>query len=293
MSIVVATDFSANAAAMCALAANWARRLDLDLVLLHVVADPELAPALTQDVHADVQEARQRLDALASGLPAGTRCGVEVRTADSVAKGILHRLADRVQWAFLATSNRSLLDRLRLGSVAVAVLRASPVPLVCFPPHATAAVQSAGASSSEPQHIVLTTDLSADSRRAFAPTVALARRLGMRITLVSVLDTLPFVPADPGIVLAQPSPAKLRSDTTTELARIAREIGPDVCTKTAVVESADAATAICEFTRSEAAALLAIATHGRSGLRRLLLGSVAESVLRSASVPALVFPPAG
>jgi nucleotide-binding universal stress UspA family protein len=34
-----------------------------------------------------------------------------------------------------------------------------------------------------------------------------------------------------------------------------------------------------------------MATHGRSGLRRLLLGSVAEAVLRHAHVPVIVFPP--
>lgn len=137
MTIVVATDFSAGSAALCALAADWAQRLGLDLVLLHVVADPELAPAFTHNVHADVDAARQNISALASALPPGSRCTVEVKTADSVADGVLARLrADGVRWAFLLSSSKPLLDRLRLGSVAAKVIRGSPVPVVCCPPPA-------------------------------------------------------------------------------------------------------------------------------------------------------------
>ena len=40
-----------------------------------------------------------------------------------------------------------------------------------------------------------------------------------------------------------------------------------------------------------AADFVAMATHGRSGLRRLLLGSVAEQVVRHAHVPVVLYPP--
>ena len=46
-----------------------------------------------------------------------------------------------------------------------------------------------------------------------------------------------------------------------------------------------------EFAHKEKASYLAMATHGRTGLRRLLLGSVTEAVMRHSHVPLVLFPP--
>jgi nucleotide-binding universal stress UspA family protein len=54
------------------------------------------------------------------------------------------------------------------------------------------------------------------------------------------------------------------------------------------LEGEDAATAIVEFARDRGADLIVIGTHGRTGLRRLLIGSVAELVVRNASCSVLV-----
>jgi nucleotide-binding universal stress UspA family protein len=55
-----------------------------------------------------------------------------------------------------------------------------------------------------------------------------------------------------------------------------------------VVDEGDAATKIAEFAAERAADLLVLATHGRTGVERLFLGSVTERVLRSVSCPALI-----
>lgn len=140
-------------------------------------------------------------------------------------------------------------------------------------------------------HIVLTTDLSDESKRAFAPTAALARQLGLRLVLLSVLERMPFEPAGAGLVAHYPDPEHLRRDQERELERLAAGIGKDLVARTVVLDAADVVTAICDFAHREGASYIAMATHGRSGLRRLLLGSVAEAVLRHARVPVLVFPP--
>jgi nucleotide-binding universal stress UspA family protein len=49
-----------------------------------------------------------------------------------------------------------------------------------------------------------------------------------------------------------------------------------------------ASSRICEIAKETGADLIALASHGRSGLGRMLLGSVAENVLRHAEVPVLV-----
>ena len=97
--------------------------------------------------------------------------------------------------------------------------------------------------------IVVTTDLSAESKRAFAPARALCMQLGGKIELIAVLEDLPFEPTGGGLMAAFPDRRLVRAD------------------------------------------YIAMATHGRSGLRRLLLGSVAEQVIRHSHVPVIVYPP--
>jgi len=57
-----------------------------------------------------------------------------------------------------------------------------------------------------------------------------------------------------------------------------------------IVEMGDAHTLIVNWARDKAADLIVMSTHGRSGLPRMLLGSVTEKVLRSASCPVLAIP---
>jgi nucleotide-binding universal stress UspA family protein len=55
----------------------------------------------------------------------------------------------------------------------------------------------------------------------------------------------------------------------------------------------NAADAILDVARPERVAVVALATHGRGGLRRLILGSVADKLVRGADVPVLVYRPTG
>lgn len=138
--------------------------------------------------------------------------------------------------------------------------------------------------------IVLTTDLSETSRRAFAPCIALAAGLGLPITLLAVVEDLPFEPSGGGLMASYPDRAQIVADWETQLGKIAAELAvPGL--RTVVVDAMDVARAVVDFAAKEHADYIALASHGRSGLRRLLLGSVAEAVLRHSHVPVIVFPP--
>jgi nucleotide-binding universal stress UspA family protein len=141
--------------------------------------------------------------------------------------------------------------------------------------------------------IVLTTDLSPESERAFKPAVLLAERLGLSIVLLAVLEYLPFEPTAGGLVSVYPDRGRIHADWSKRLAELTKALGSAVPVRSVLIEAADVPRAIVEFAHKEQAAFLAIATHGRSGLRRFLLGSVAESVLRHAHIPVLVYPPPG
>jgi nucleotide-binding universal stress UspA family protein len=138
---------------------------------------------------------------------------------------------------------------------------------------------------------VLTTDLSDESKRAFAPVRALAQKLGQKVTLLAVLEDLPFEPTGGGLMAVYPDRKQVRLDWEKALSALADEFGRDLCTEAVVLDAADVPHAIVDYANKQTADLVAMATHGRSGLRRLLLGSVAEQVIRHSHVPVVLYPP--
>ncbi|HLQ37674.1 MAG TPA: universal stress protein [Planctomycetota bacterium] len=138
--------------------------------------------------------------------------------------------------------------------------------------------------------IVLTTDLSPESQRAFAPTMALARLLGKQVTLLAVVEDLAFeVVASGGLMTTYPDRAQLVHDFERRLAELAATVGKDV--RWQVIEGHDIAIQIVEFASGAKADFISMASHGRRGIRRMLLGSVVEDVLRRSHIPVIVFPP--
>ncbi len=140
--------------------------------------------------------------------------------------------------------------------------------------------------------IVVTTDLSAESKRAFAPARNLAKKLGVPLELVAVLEDLPFEPTGGGLMAVYPDRRVVKQDWEKALGLLADELGRDLCKEAVVIDAVDVPRAIVDWAQSRHADFIAMATHGRSGLRRLLLGSVAEQVIRHSRVPVIVYPPA-
>jgi nucleotide-binding universal stress UspA family protein len=139
--------------------------------------------------------------------------------------------------------------------------------------------------------IVLTTDLSSESKRAFAPVRALAQKLDLKVHLIAVLEDMPFEPTGGGLMAVYPDRRQIKQDWEKSMSDLADEFGRDLCAQTVVIDAIDVSRAIVEFAQQEKADFVAMATHGRSGLRRLLLGSVAELVIRHSHVPVIVYPP--
>ena len=136
------------------------------------------------------------------------------------------------------------------------------------------------------QTIVVTTDFSANSAVAVPPAVEIARAFGARIVLIHALEaTGPEAagPEAPGPAMA----AGLAAMAKEQLEQFgARHIG-DRAGWTAEVVFGPPYAAIADAARRHGAGLVALATHGRTGLRHLLLGSVAERVVRTAPCPVL------
>lgn len=143
------------------------------------------------------------------------------------------------------------------------------------------------------KRVVVPTDFSTESERAFAPTAEVARALGLGIALLHVVrEPVVLTGAAPGAAMPIPQPdLQDQRETAGRQLRAMRHHfeGLDVATEVRI--SAVPAQTIADYAKEIGAHSIAIATHGRSGIRRLVLGSVAENVLRRARCPVTCYPP--
>ena len=144
----------------------------------------------------------------------------------------------------------------------------------------------------EIRRILCPIDFSDHSRRALDHAIAIARWYESTVTVLHVFSPAPVAAFGPGPVVFEPivlTPAdrdQLLADTK---AFAETESAPGVAIE-AVVREGNTAGEILEQAIGMTADLLVIGTHGRSGFERLLLGSVAEKVLRKASCPVMTVP---
>ena len=122
--------------------------------------------------------------------------------------------------------------------------------------------------------VLLATDFSGLARHAAELAADYARRLGARLHLLYVAW-----PDDDG-------------GARERLAELARDVAPNVETVTAVAIGRPA-TEIVRYAASHAINLIVMGTHGRTGVSRVLTGSVAEAVVRTAGRPVLTVPDGG
>ncbi len=146
------------------------------------------------------------------------------------------------------------------------------------------------------KNILFATDFSASSSAALPYATWLARRFGARLHLAHIAPGQPFplvppaeyIPASTRTPFAQ---CDLLRQTEKELAELARSPQFEGLRFEAVVGEGDAATELKDMVEVHAIDLVVLGTHGYQGLDRLLLGSVAEHLLRTLPCPVLTVGP--
>jgi nucleotide-binding universal stress UspA family protein len=203
---------------------------------------------------------------------------VEYRTNEGDAAEEILRMADAIgaDLIVMGTHGRTGLRRLLAGSVATAVLRGAHCAVLALRSH------DRPRDAKEIRVILHPTDASDGSEAALQVARSLARDLGSKLVLLHVVP-LEIFPSE----LAVPVDPRAFGDAL-EAVREALD-GPDLKypVETRLVRG-DAAAEILRMAREVGCDLIVMGTHGRTGLDRLLLGSVAESVLAKADCPVLV-----
>ena len=141
-------------------------------------------------------------------------------------------------------------------------------------------------------HILVATDLSREAMSCIPAVADLARSVNARITLLHVVESFEAVPH--GSPLA-PRLGPLENPKAMEAARAQLEerrtsYGSGIHIDVELVAGGDPAKEITAYADANDIDLIAVTTHGRTGFKRLALGSVAEAVIRQSRVPVLVLP---
>ena len=139
--------------------------------------------------------------------------------------------------------------------------------------------------------ILCPVDFSPCSRRALDYAVGMGRWYGASVTAVHVFVDLPVIDAVP-LYRGQPLVLKDQDSATlrAQLEAFARAVAPTWPVDTDVLEARDIQHAIVTHAGTIGADLIVIGTHGRSGVKQALLGSVAEKVVRHAGCPVMLVP---
>ncbi len=137
--------------------------------------------------------------------------------------------------------------------------------------------------------ILAPSDFSQHASQAVRYACALAERFGASIHLLHVIPD--FVPAAPDPMLTPVLPPEYYTESEAQAREtLTKLIEPAWGKPAAVTTSVRWGTPveeIVEEARAKAADLIVIATHGRTGLRHVLMGSVAERIVREAPCPVL------
>ena len=137
-------------------------------------------------------------------------------------------------------------------------------------------------------HILCPTDFSVHARSAYAEAVRVARWFGAKVTLLHVVT--PEIPVGGELLYVPPLPTSSRALRKAKLQELdtckdtVDHAGLDVDT---VLREGDVVHEIRRFARESAVDLVVMGTQGRTGLGRVLLGSVTEAILRHAPAPVL------
>ncbi len=286
--ILVPTDFAGAARQALQLAVRLAPP-GCTVHVMHVITPTESDPYSPVRLRPEVQ-ARQRLpeevtDELLQQLVQDVAADQVViarawRRASDVIGAILD-YADTVEAELivLGTHGRRGLQRFLLGSVAEAIVRRASVPVLTIREHARVPEAI--------RHILVPTDFSDDARMALREAARWAAHFRARLTLLHVLAPAVIPVSVTEMATVYEVMPDLQERLQEELTRWIEAKVPEVVSSDIRIEEGPVDLTILERARQDQADLIVMATHGRSGVARWLLGSVTERVLRQAPCPVL------
>jgi len=272
--ILVCTDGSPDSEGAITAALNLAKTTGSTLYLLEVLfylagyelqAPDTLAPPMVNLELMQAQEtaAKERLEAWkAEAAGEGVTLEPRVRSASSAYEGILEEAGElRPDLIIMGRHGYTGLTRLLMGSVTARVIGHSPCNVLVVPREVPLSFK----------RLLVASDGSPFSDAAWTEALSLAKTMGSELVGVSVAASDRDIPAATQVVRGLEESASQQGIVLDTMIPMGRP-------EEGIVKAAD----------FKAASLIIVGSHGRTGIKRLLMGSVAERVIGDAKCPVLV-----
>lgn len=281
--ILVPTDFSPNSYLAAEAANELACRYKADVTLFYVESTHEYlvldlgTPAASEEREFEMRhfdEAKALMDSSIDVSIAIDRGPAH----ESIVEYARNHSFDLI---VIATHGRSGIQRFLLGSTTEKVVRSAECAVLLIHPDDDTNAAQALANL---ECVVMPTDLSDVSNQALDTAVALAERYGAKLVLTHVVEPLAHIgfgtPTDQVYALQR----GLQQATENGLEKLRGLVPANVEVECVALEGL-AHTEICQLAARSPNSLVVMATHGHSGVKRWLLGSVTDRVARVAERP--------
>jgi len=262
--LMVATDGSDYSESAIREAINLAKVCSSSLIAVSVVkTNIEFDSVLPQFVEKKEEEAIKHLESVkAQAKKEGVDCTTVVTLSEEPYQDIVdHASKNNVDMIIMGTHGKTGMKRLMMGSVTAKVIGYAPCNILVLPLNAKV----------ECKNVLIATDGSKYSEAAASEALGIAKRSGSSLIVISVASS------DTEITSAK--------DNVNKVSEAAEKEGVKT---TSVVTKGKPYEAIIETAKQKKADLIVVGSHGRTGLDRLLMGSVTERVIGHSESAVLV-----
>jgi nucleotide-binding universal stress UspA family protein len=272
--LLLATDGSPFSEGAIREAIRLAKQCSSTLSAVMVIeTNPEFETIAPQLLERSEKAAREHLEAVkAQAKKEGIDCAINILEGEDSFNYIASEaVRGNASMIIMGRQGKTGLKRLALGSTTARVIGHAPCNVLVVPREARVSFKN----------IVVATDGSKYSVAAASEAIGIAKRNGSKLTVISVVPAEFATPTDIEIAMSQ------REMIVEKEMRVAEENAKtvkDVAQKDGVavqafVMSGKPADAVIEIAKEHGSDLIVLGSHGRTGLEKLLMGSVAERVI--------------
>ena len=281
--LLLATDGSLFSEGAIREAIRLAKKCSSKLSVLSVIeTNTEYAAIAPQLLEKAEKTAREHLESVkAQAKKEGVDCGTSILEGEDSYNYISEEAAkNKISMIIMGRRGRTGLKRLAMGSTAARVIGHAPCNVLVVPKAAIVEFKS----------IVIATDGSPYSTAAASEAIGIAKKNGSKLTVISVVPAELATPTDVDFAATQ---RELLADKEMQAAEKNAKAVKEAAQKEGVavqafVMTGKPADAIIETANEKNADLIIVGSHGRTGIERLLMGSVAERVIVMSSCAVMV-----